>query len=137
MFELVLTINLILYGALAQNETLLRVAHNRQTMDVARPIAQSVDVDTYRCRLALPNRFDHLIGSEAFFYDGKDIHGPYLVVDIQSDVDAAARPMEANGIAADTDCPALYHKRGWIFTTEWIYVPLSKFCGIIGVSLTI
>lgn len=124
LYQIVLTIHLILYGALAQNETLLQVARNRQTMDVARPIAQSVDAAAYQCRVALPNRFDYLIGREVYFYDGDNIHGPYLVVDIQSDTDAAAQPMEANGIAADIDCPALYHRLGWVFTVGWLYVPI-------------
>lgn len=124
LYELILTIHIILYGALAQNETLLQVARNRQTMDVARPIEQSVDVAAYRCRVALPNRYGYLIGREVYFYDGRNIHGPYLVVDIQSDTDAAAQPMEAVGIMADTDCPALYHKRGWLFVAAWVYVPV-------------
>jgi hypothetical protein len=122
MFQYLLLINLILYGALADNPTLSRVGHNRQTLDVAAPIPATVDVDAYACRVALPNRFVGLIGREVYFYSNGIIFGPWLVTDIQSDVDAAAVPMEAFGMAADIDCPQFAHRRGWVFTVDKIEI---------------
>lgn len=116
MVEYIIIIHIILHGALAQNETLLTVAHNRQTMTVAAPIAADIDPAAYPCRVALPNRYVGLIGREVYFYSNGIVFGPWLVVDIQSDVDAARVPMEAKGVAADIDCPRFYHRRGWLFT---------------------
>ena len=118
MLEYLIIIHIILYGALADNPTLLQVAHNRQYLDVAAPIPASVDVDGYSCRVALPNRFVGLIGREVYFYNNGIIFGPWLVTDIQSDTDSVTQPMEAAGIAADVDCPQFAHRRGWVFTVE-------------------
>jgi hypothetical protein len=120
LYQLVLVVHLLLYGALADNPTLARVGHNRQTMDIAAPIPASVDVDAYACRVALPNRYVGLIGREVWFYtDTRAFWGPWLVTDIQSDVDAATQPMESVGIAADIDCPQFAHRRGYILTVGW------------------
>lgn len=122
LYQLTLVVHLLLYGALADNPTLARVGHTRQTRDVAAPIPASVDVDAYACRVALPNRYRVLIGREVWFYSNRIFFGPWLVTDIQSDTDAAAQPMEADGIAADVDCPLMVHRRGYIVTAEWSYV---------------
>lgn len=119
LYQLVLVVHLLLYGALADNPTLARVGHTRQMQDVAAPIPASVDVDGYECRVALPNRYRSLIGREVWFYSNRIFFGPWLVTDIQSDTDAAAQPMEAAGIAADVDCPEMVHRRGYIVVVWW------------------
>lgn len=101
-------------AALAQNETLLTVAHNRQISGyVEREINPDVDVESYKCRVALPNRYASLIGDEVFFVsESGGVWGPWLIVDIQSNVDDRLVPMEKYNLLADIDCPHMYHKKG-------------------------
>ena len=102
--------------ALAQNETLLRVAYNRQDetrKDIIHKIDNKVDPASYECRIALPTRYYRLVGSEVYFAeDNGNTYGPWLVTDFQDPVDESTAPMEASNLLADVDCPGMYHKKG-------------------------
>jgi hypothetical protein len=100
-----------LAGTLSWNSTLLDVGYTRQEIGrTAIGIAQYIDIAAYECRLGVRSEYGWLIGHELHFVSDGEVHGPWLVTDVEGQ---HHKPhMLTNGLVADIDCPAMVHRRG-------------------------
>lgn len=103
----------IFIGVFSYNATLPRVAINRQTIPVEKPISQKVDTLSYECLLGVPHGYKALIGHEMWAKVDGQILGPFLVVDVEAPYHHPH--MRDNGLASDTNCEKLAHKKVKLF----------------------
>lgn len=105
----------LITGALCLNLTLLAVAETRATEPVLYPVTK--DPAAYACLVGLPYGYGHLIDTEVYFQsdDGR-LHGPWLVVDVESKHHAPH--MAVNDLAADINCPDLVHQAGTLWVRQ-------------------
>lgn len=102
--------------ALAYNGTLQAVGVTRQTKKVDVPIADTVDVEGFQCRIGVPYGHAELIGKTVIFMSEDGLSAPWLVTDVEQVKHAGI--MDGNNILADVDCERYVHATGILLIIE-------------------
>ncbi len=71
-------------------------------MQVEKPLDVNVDLHKYQCLLGVPYGYKDVIGYEAYFINEQIVLGPWLIVDVESNIDAGT--MKDRRLVADINC---------------------------------